>query len=117
MSMIILGILALLIAVLLGKALSSYIRFEKLCRLVAVAEAAMSELNSTEGLDGNSSNPFRRAQFSRIMRDFFVGYSHPEIALMAAQIRKDMIVIYWMFGLFCTLILALLFLAKRVEQA
>jgi hypothetical protein len=107
MSIIIFGVLPFLIVIILWTGVWGYFRFVKLCHLVAVAENAMSELNSTKGMDGNSVNPFERTQFSRMLRGSFAGYSNPEIELLAAKVRRDTIAQLSALGLFI-LILALL---------
>lgn len=107
----ILGILALLAAILLWTALSSYFRFVKLCRLVAIVEDAMSELNSSDGLDGNSTNRFERAQLSRVWRGSFVGYVDPEIELLATQLKRNFIAMFLTFGSLSLMLLSLIFLS------
>ncbi|GGC65168.1 hypothetical protein [Undibacterium terreum] len=88
---LIIGILVLSLTIALWKGTTGYFRFAELCRLVAIAEDAMSELNSTKGMDGNSANPFERTQLKRIRTNFFVGYGDPEIERLAAQVRRDFI--------------------------
>lgn len=105
--MLLLVVAAALVVWLLCNGLLSYVRFEKLCRLVAEFENALAELNSTEGLDGNSSNPFRRAQLARLVRGEFSDHQQPEIKRTAALLRRDgclagvafvllSIVVFWM---------------------
>lgn len=98
-STIVIGVLVLLTAILLWKGVSGYFRFVELCRLVAIAEDAMSELNSAKGMDGNSVNPFERTQHKRVWSDFFVGYGEPEIERLAVQVKRDFIAHLWAVGL------------------
>lgn len=113
MSILFPGVIAVLFVALLVKSLLTYFRFEKFCRLVATVEGKVAEFDSAEDMDGNSSNPFRRAQFSRILGAGYAGYGNIEIERMAKTIRKDVVITLWVFGLIALLMLVLLAIASN----
>lgn len=111
MDWILFGLFAVFLIFILGKSTFWYIEFERFCYLIAELENSMSQLHSSEGLDGNSSNPFRRKQLYRILMNNFVNYGNTEVVSRALKLKNGVIIVCIGLALFVMVIMVLLLLA------